>query len=89
MQELDTQSVDIALHVRMNLIAMIDSSVYIELSFQCTKKKVRRPLSRVVSFANMLMESPGKALHVSNWLIKLCCIIVYYLLSYFISDQSA
>lgn len=43
MQELDTQSVDIALH--------------------STKKKARRPLSRVVSFANMIMESPGKALH--------------------------
>ncbi|XP_065898075.1 neuroepithelial cell-transforming gene 1 protein-like [Dysidea avara] len=41
MQELDTQSVDIALH--------------------SSKKKARRPLSRVVSFANMIMESPGKA----------------------------
>ena len=65
MQELDTQSVDIALHVRITLKAVL-SSVHMEFYFQSTKKKARRPLSRVVSFANMIMESPGKALHVSN-----------------------
>ena len=68
MQELDTQSVDIALHVRIILKAVCYPK-FIRLYFQSAKKKARRPLSRVVSFANMIMESPGKALHVSNWFI--------------------
>ena len=88
MQELDTQSVDIALHVRISM-KTVYAELCMRLHFQSTKKKARRPLSRVVSFANMIMESPGKALHVSNWFIGLCCTIIYYLSCYLISGQSA
>lgn len=89
MQELDTQSVDIALHVRNISMKTLYLVFICKMYFQSTKKKARRPLSRVVSFANMIMESPGKALHVSNRFIGLCCIIIYYLSCCFISGQSA